>query len=66
LIIAHDDSSAGLEGGEFVHEVQEEEFVEGQAAELGNCVDLGNEILMFELIFGEPFNTVEESFGDRE
>jgi hypothetical protein len=64
LVVAKQDAGAGFEGGELVHEVEEEETIEGQAAQLGHSCDLSHEILVGELILGEPFDAVEEALGD--
>ena len=34
--------------------------------ELCDSINFSNEILVFVLIFGEPFDAIEEAFGDRE
>jgi hypothetical protein len=55
-----EDSSASFEGGELIHKVEEEQFVEGQFAECGQSINFFHEILMFELVFGVPFNPIVE------
>lgn len=64
LIVAEDDAGASFEGGELIHKVEEEDLVEGQATQLGNCTHFGHEILMLELILSKPFNSIEEPLGD--
>ena len=66
LVVAEDDTGASFEGRELVHKVEEEELVKGKATQLGNCANLSHEILMFELVLGEPLDSVEEALGDWE
>jgi hypothetical protein len=66
LIVSHQDAGAGFKCGIFVHEIEEKEFIERQATQLGNCVNLINEVFMFELVFSVPLHSLEESFWDDE
>lgn len=66
LVVSDQKAGAGLEGGELVHEVEEEEPVEGETAQLGHRRHLGNKILVLELVLGEPLHALEEALGDRQ
>jgi hypothetical protein len=65
VLCSDEEASAGCEGGELVHEIEEEDLLEWVAAQLGKRVDFGYEVLVFELVASVPFYTVVKTFWDR-
>ena len=63
ILVAHEEPGAGGEGRKLVHEVVEEDFLEGVPAQLGQRVHLGHEIFVFELSAGVDLDSVVEGLG---
>jgi len=63
---SNENPSAGLESGVLIHKVEEEDLFERQVAQLGNRINFCHEILIFELVFGKPFNSAVEPLGNRQ
>jgi hypothetical protein len=57
---------AGFEGWEFIHEIEEEQFIEWESTQLGNRINFPHEILVDEFVLGVPLDAVVEAFGDGE
>ena len=57
---------AGFERWEFIHEIEEEQFIEGESTQLGNRFYFPHEILVDEFVLGVPLDAVVEAFGDGE
>lgn len=66
VLVSDQESSAGVEGREFVHEVVEEDLFERIATEFGQCIDLCHKILVFKFCAGVELHSVVESFRHRE
>jgi hypothetical protein len=66
VLSAHQEASAGRDGGKLVHEVEEEDFLEGVPTEFGKGINLGHEVLVLEFVLSVPLYAVIEALGDGE
>ena len=65
VLCPNEEASAGGEGGELIHEIEEEDLLEGVSAQFGESINFSDKVLVFELIAGIPFYSIIESFWDR-
>lgn len=63
---ADQQSGTSFEGGELVHEVDEEDLLERVPTQSGQGVDLGHKIFVLVHVLREPLHSLEESLGDGE
>lgn len=66
VFTAHQEAGAGRHSGELVHEVEEEDLLEGVTTQFGQGIDLAHEVLVLEFVLGVPLDTVVEALGDGE
>ena len=66
VLCPHEEASAGGEGGELVHEIEEEDFLEAVPAQLRECIYFSNKILVFELIASVPLHSIIKTLWNRQ
>jgi len=66
FLISNKYSTASFKGREFIHKIQEKESFEWKTTYLCNSCNFSNKILIFELIFCIPLNSIKKSFRDWE
>jgi hypothetical protein len=64
FLVTHEEASTGGDSRELVHEVVEEDFLEGVATQFGQSVYLGYEVLVFEFGAGVQLDTIIKGLGD--
>lgn len=66
ILVSNYESSAQRDGRKLIEEVEEEHFLKWDSQKCCHCINLSNEVLVFELVASIPFKTIEEAFWDGE